>query len=175
MKKTTMLITALLLCLVFSGCQEEAPSIDYAKIPNHAVQNIENGATVSLGMSQSEVEALLGHVDKNTKGWYAYKSGLFLQYEGDALARIALQGSDVVWTGKYGFVPGGPSSEIWKVYGEVAPVDETVGDWTAPSLVYTFNSEGLPAESKEESTYTVFFMLTEELDQVDTIVLSSAS
>ena len=172
MKRFSMLFTVLLLSLFFTGCGEAAPSIDYSEIPTNAVQNMKSGATVSLGMSQSEVEAILGSIDKNAKGWYAYKSGLFLQYEGDTLARIALQGSGI-WTGKYGFTPGGPSEEIWRLYGEVTPVDKTVGEWTAPSLVYMFNSEGLSVESKEDGTYTVCFMLTEELDQIDTIIISS--
>ncbi len=171
MKKTLMLITVLLLSLLFAGCQDTSPSIDYAKIPSNAVQNTKTAAMVSLGMSQSEIETLLGRADKNSKGWYTYKNGLFLQYEGDTLARIALAGSES-WTGTYGFAPGSPSNEVWNLYGTVDPVDQTVGEWTAPSLVYTFTSEGLPVEANEAGAYTVSFMLTEELDQIDVIILS---
>lgn len=173
MKKTAMLVTTLLLCLFFVGCQEESPVIDYAEIPLDAVQNIKNATTISLGMSQKEAEALLGRVDKGSNGWYAYKNGLSLQYAGDTLTRIALRDGEV-WAGKYGFVPGSPSTEIWRFYGELTPTDETIGAWTAPSLVYAFDSQGLPTESEEESAYTVCFMLTDELDQIETIVLSIA-
>ncbi len=173
MKKTTLLIIVLLLSLLVTGCQEAASSIDYAEIPSKAVQNVKNATIVSLGMPQSDVEALIGRGDKNIqRAGMLYKGGLFLQYDGNTLARIAVQGSEI-WAGKYGFTSGSPSNEVWKLYGEVDPIDKTVGEWTGPSLVYTIDSEGRPCDAAKEAAYTVSFMLTEELDQINVIILSN--
>jgi len=168
-----MLISAAFLCLVFAGCQaQEAKDIDYSEIPYNTVENTKSGTAVSLGMSQRDVEGLLGSVQKNAKGWYSYDDGIFIHYKDNTVNEIALQGAGI-WTGKYGLTTSAPSVEVWRLYGEVEPQEVTIGGWTAPSLVYYFNNEGLAVKSKEDSAYAVYFMLTEELDQVVTLILSN--
>lgn len=169
MNKIVQLLCMLLFCVGLSACTEAQEDVSFDDMPMYALGNHQSGETIALGMTQHEVEDLLGKGvkkeysisdymknDETIDGSDAITTYLFFgegeelliaNFDGDILIGLTtglplkdFSIGDSNWCTKYGASHGTSVEDVLEYFGENEMLDNEAMEYQY--LLYCYDMDG---------------------------------
>lgn len=178
MKKFACLCLSLLLAVGLCACGEKKTGgVTFDDMPITSIRNAKTGDTLELGMSQGEIEDMIGKGEDLGDARFAYgtnANGLGIEYEGNISISFGLYG-DNPWRLRHGIKAGDKISDMFRYYGEIEIKDTkgTDGNPLFSSASYSIDEGGRIVESSLDSKFSIFVSLMDDRETIDCLIVSN--
>ncbi len=177
MKKIVWFLLAVFSCFGLVACDgKKSETVNFDDMTIISIRNAETGDTINLGMSQGEIEDIIGKGEETDYGTIQYgtdQDGLNITYEKNVSTSFGIYG-DNLWRLQHGIKAGDKVSDMFKYYGEAEIKDRKGidGEYLYSSVSYSVEASGAIVESSLNNEFSIFVSISDDHEIIEALSIS---